>query len=75
MTNKEEEKVISKNRRWTPSAISCYLRRCRCAGCYYNNFFPNDNEKCSMKAFIIELIKRNSLPKKLEWGEESILKE
>jgi len=58
-------------RRWTDTAIECYLRGCNCAGCYYKAFFDTvkysfeDSKKdrdlakpkCQMKASVLELVR------------------
>lgn len=44
-------------RRWSISAIDCYKRGCVCQGCLYYNYFENTNQKCQMKATVLELIR------------------
>ena len=38
-------KFTLKLKRWTPAAKDCYLRGCRCKGCFYENYFSKDNAK------------------------------
>lgn len=47
-------------RRWTPAAIECLERGCRCEGCYYKDFFKQSEtsgyrQKCQLKASVVEL--------------------
>ncbi len=44
-------------RRWTQTAIECYKRGCNCEGCFYTDFFNNSNQKCQMKASVLELVR------------------
>jgi hypothetical protein len=55
----------SEVRRWTFTAVECYLRGCVCKGCYYNDFFKKTREeygleltyRCGMKAMVMELVR------------------
>ena len=51
-------------KRWTPAAIDCYLRGCRCKGCFYENYFSKD--KCQMKYTVLELVRQLGVPNKDE---------
>lgn len=44
-------------RRWTTTAIDCYLRGCNCQDCFYTNFLRNSGQKCQMKASVLELVR------------------
>ena len=48
-------------RRWTITAIECYMRGCVCKGCIYNDFFESE-VKCQMKNVVIELVKKIGTP-------------
>ena len=47
-------------KRWTPAAKECYLRGCRCSGCFYENYFSKD--KCQMKYTVLELVRQLGAP-------------
>ena len=51
-------------KRWTPAAKECYLRDCRCSGCFYENYFSKD--KCQMKYTVLELVRQLGAPNKDE---------
>ncbi|MFI3300281.1 MAG: hypothetical protein R3Y28_02555 [Candidatus Gastranaerophilales bacterium] len=44
-------------RRWTPTAIECYKRACKCEDCFYKEFFSEESQKCMMKASVLELVR------------------
>lgn len=46
-------------KRWTKSAIDCYMRGCRCNNCLMNKL----ESKCRMKTTVIELVKILGAPK------------
>ena len=48
--------------RWTLEAFECYKRGCNCEGCYYKEFFKDTNQKCQMKASVLELIRILGIP-------------
>lgn len=58
--------ITSTQRKWTKTACACYLRGCRCSGCYYEWFFRDSPYKCKMKYTILELIKKFGLPENLQ---------
>lgn len=63
--------------RWTQSAKQCYLRGCKCDGCYYQKFFIQSfgENICEMKKTIFKLTK-DSIPKELQrTSEENFLGE
>lgn len=47
--------------RWTPSAIECYRRGCRCQGCTINLIL---GKRCRMKNSVIELVRQLGTPPK-----------
>lgn len=49
-------------RRWTPTAIECYKRGCMCGGCFYRDFFNKSNQRCHMKATVLELVRVIGVP-------------
>lgn len=51
-------------KRWTPAAIDCYTRGCKCKGCFYEDYFTKS--KCQMKYTVLELVKKLGVPKKDE---------
>ena len=53
-------------RRWTELSIECYKRGCVCTGCFYRNFFAKSNQKCHMKAAVLELVRVLGMPKDVE---------
>lgn len=53
-----------KLKRWTPAAIDCYKRGCRCKGCFYENYFTKS--KCQMKSTVLELVRQLGVPNKDE---------
>ena len=54
--------MIGDVRRWTGSAIDCYKRGCVCKGCQFKNYFESINQKCQMKATVLELVRVNGAP-------------
>lgn len=44
-------------RRWTSTALECYKRGCSCNGCFYSAFFSGSNQRCQMKATVLELVR------------------
>lgn len=45
-------------RRWTNTAIECYLRGCVCNGCLLNDLIFKDSlNNCHMKATVLELVR------------------
>ena len=58
---------IPQYKRWTDTAIECYLRGCICEGCLMKYFFDNAAEekykpKCQMKRAVIQLVKNYGSP-------------
>ena len=56
MNIKEEKKKYPKYiiRCWTHSTIHCYLRKCRCKDCIYNNIL--ESQECKGKVAVLILI-------------------
>ena len=53
------------SKKWTPTAIDCYLLGCTCSKCYIHKiYFMNTNFKCMMKQTVIELVRRIGKPQK-----------
>lgn len=53
--NELNEKYLN----WTPSALDCYFRRCRCKGC---PLFEILETPCLMKYTVIQIIKKQGKP-------------
>ena len=49
-------------KRWSASAIYCYLRGCICRGCIYENFFTDKNFRCQMKNAVMQLVQTIGIP-------------
>ncbi len=57
--------TLSKN--WTPTAIDCYKLGCRCSKCnLYKIYFFRTNNTCKMKETVIELVRKQGVPKEEE---------
>ena len=52
-------------RRWTKLAIECYKLGCRCSCCSVPQLFEQ-NVKCTMKAYVLELVKRYGVPEECQ---------
>ncbi len=51
---------------WTQSAIDCYEIGCMCSVCnLYKIYFQNSIFKCKMKEAVIELVRKNGIPKEV----------
>ncbi|MEB3286432.1 MAG: hypothetical protein VKJ04_02900 [Vampirovibrionales bacterium] len=48
--------VIGTYKRWSASAVECYLREGRCEGCYYERFFADKPYECKMKLSVEQLL-------------------
>lgn len=54
---------INCTRRWTPTAIKCYLGGCNCQKCEIIKGFETITPKnCAMKAVVINLVKKFGKP-------------
>lgn len=43
-------------KRWSASAVECYLRKANCDGCYYQNFFNDRPYGCKMNLAVDQLL-------------------
>ena len=51
------------SKKWTQSAIECYLIGCNCSKCTLNKlYFSNSIFKCKMKEVVIELVRKIGKP-------------
>lgn len=48
--------VIGTFKRWSSSAVECYLREADCAGCYYRQFFSDRPYDCKMHLAVDQLL-------------------
>ena len=53
---------IGSAERWTFTALNCYKRNCVCSGCPIKQIIESQ-EKCHMKATVLELIRLYGIPK------------
>lgn len=49
-------------RRWTKTTIQCYERGCVCEGCFFEHFFSSVNQRCHVKEYVIESVRRLGKP-------------
>lgn len=57
--------TVADVRRWSFTAVECYVRKCTCKDCFYEGFFKKtredydlgNNYNCKMKATVLELIR------------------
>lgn len=51
------------SKKWTPTAVDCYLIGCTCSKCNLNKiYFSQSVTKCRMKDTVIELVRRVGVP-------------
>lgn len=43
-------------KRWSASAVECYLRQANCEGCYYQRFFSSRPYSCKMYLAVEQLL-------------------
>jgi hypothetical protein len=43
-------------KRWSASAVECYLRKANCDGCYYQDFFADRSYGCKMNLAVDQLL-------------------
>ncbi|MGE0199825.1 MAG: hypothetical protein AB7P76_02515 [Candidatus Melainabacteria bacterium] len=48
--------VLGTFKRWSTSAVECYLREANCDGCYYQNFFNTRPYECKMHLAVDQLL-------------------
>ena len=53
-------------KRWTPTALECYKRGCRCANCPMFNIL---GDRCQMKVSVVNLVRRFGAPGKVRFNE------
>jgi hypothetical protein len=49
-------------KRWSSSAVECYLREANCEGCYYQEFFANRAYGCKMNLAVEQLLQSLGKP-------------
>ncbi len=54
--NEVESLVIGTFKRWSSSAVECYLREANCDGCYYRHFFSDRPYDCKMHLAVDQLL-------------------
>ncbi len=47
--------VLGTFKRWSSSAVECYLREAKCDGCYYQKFFDDRPYECKMNLAVEQL--------------------
>lgn len=58
----EPEGVIGTFKRWSSSAVECYLRDAECTGCYYSGFFKDKQYDCKMYLAVAQLLETHGKP-------------
>ena len=48
--------VLGTFKRWSTSAVECYLRKANCDGCFYQNFFSDRPYGCKMNLAVDQLL-------------------
>ncbi len=48
--------VVGTFKRWSSSAVECYLRKADCEGCYYKHFFSDRPYDCKMYLAVEQLL-------------------
>ncbi len=48
--------VLGTFKRWSSSAVECYLRKANCDGCYYQKFFADRPYECKMNLAVEQLL-------------------
>lgn len=48
--------VLGTFKRWSSSAVECYLREAKCEGCYYQRFFSSRPYECKMNLAVDQLL-------------------
>lgn len=43
-------------KRWSASAVACYIRQANCTGCYYQKFFSDRPYDCKMHLAVDQLL-------------------
>ena len=48
--------VVGTFKRWSASAVECYVRQANCDGCYYKHFFSDRPYECKMNLAVEQLL-------------------
>lgn len=59
-----DEGVIGTFKRWSSSAVECYVREAKCEGCYYQSFFADKPYTCKMDLAVDQLLETLGSPSK-----------
>lgn len=54
--------VVGTFKRWSSSAVECYIRKANCEGCYYKRFFSDRPYDCKMYLAVDQLLDSNGPP-------------
>ncbi len=60
----DSDVVIGTFKRWSASAVECYVRQANCDGCYYRNFFNDRPYGCKMYLAVDQLLETLGEPSK-----------
>ncbi|MFN8614987.1 MAG: hypothetical protein U0003_03640 [Vampirovibrionales bacterium] len=58
----DAEAVMGTFKRWSSSAVECYLRNAQCEGCYYKAFFSDKPYGCKMDLAVEQLLDIHGKP-------------
>jgi hypothetical protein len=59
----ESETIVAGTfKRWSSSAVECYLRKADCNGCYYQTFFAGRAYGCKMNLAVEQLLQSLGSP-------------
>lgn len=58
-----DDLVLGTYKRWSASAVECYLRKAECEGCYYQHFFSSKPYECKMKFAVEQLLEAYGEPR------------
>lgn len=64
----ESDVVIGTFKRWSASAVECYVRQANCDGCYYAHFFNDRPYGCKMHLAVEQLLETLGEPSKSMLG-------
>ncbi len=60
----ESDNVIGTFKRWSASAVECYVREANCDGCFYRDFFDDKPYGCKMNLAVEQLLDTLGSPSK-----------
>jgi hypothetical protein len=60
----DSDVVIGTFKRWSASAVECYVRKADCNGCYYSEFFKTRPYGCKMYLAVEQLLETLGEPSK-----------